>query len=78
MRFNNAYDVLIINKKYTKIKLPNARLIYDISGKSRVPEEIKNNLSEREMIFPSDLPAEAIERRLKRRLITDWGVGSRS
>jgi hypothetical protein len=63
------------NKRYTKIKLPNARLIFDISGKSRVPEEIKNDLSEREMIFPSDLPPEAIERRLKRRLITDWGVG---
>jgi hypothetical protein len=63
------------NKRYTKIKLPNSCLISDISGKSRVPEEIKNNLSEREMIFPSDLPAEAIERRLKRRLITDWGVG---
>jgi len=27
------------------------------------------------MIFPSDLPPEEIERRLKRRLITDWGVG---
>ncbi|MBY8987851.1 MAG: hypothetical protein KGD61_05305 [Candidatus Lokiarchaeota archaeon] len=30
---------------------------------------------EREMIFPSDLPPEELERRLKRRLITDWGVG---
>jgi len=63
------------NKRYTKIKLPNAHLIFDISGKSRVPEEIKNDLSEREMVFPSDLPPEEIERRLKRRLITDWGVG---
>jgi len=63
------------NKKYTTIKLPNAHLIFDISGKSRVTEEIKNDLSEREMVFPSDLPPEEIERRLKRRLITDWGVG---
>jgi len=63
------------NKRYTKIKLPNVHLIFDISGKSRVPEEIKNDLSEREMIFPSDLPPEEIERRMKRRLITDWGVG---
>jgi len=63
------------NKRYTKIKLPNTHLIFDISGKSRVPEEIKNDLSEREMIFPSDLPPEEIERRMKRRLITDWGVG---
>lgn len=63
------------NKRYTRVKLPNARLIFDISGKSRVPKEIKNDLSEREMVFPSDLPPEEIERRLKRRLITDWGVG---
>ncbi|HDQ05168.1 MAG TPA: hypothetical protein ENN36_00400 [Candidatus Bathyarchaeota archaeon] len=63
------------HKGYSKVKLPNARLIYDISGKSRVPEEIKNDLSERELVFPSDLPVEEIESRLKRRLITDWGVG---
>jgi hypothetical protein len=63
------------NKNYTKVKLPNSRLIFDISGKSRVPKEIKNDLSEREMIFPADLPPKEIERRLKRRLITDWGVG---
>jgi hypothetical protein len=63
------------HKGYSKVKLPNARLIYDISGKSRVPAEIKNDMSERELIFPSDLPPEEIERRLKRRLITDWGVG---
>jgi hypothetical protein len=63
------------HKQYDKVKLPNARLIYDISGKSRVPEEIKKDLSERELVFPSDLPPEEIERRLKRRLITDWGVG---
>jgi len=64
-----------INKRYTQIKLPNEHLIFDISGKSRVPPEIKNDLSEREMIFPSDLPPQEIERRLTRRLITDWGVG---
>jgi hypothetical protein len=63
------------NRKYREVKLPNAHLIFDISGKSRVPQEIKNELSEREMIFPSDLPPEEIERRIKRRLITDWGVG---
>jgi hypothetical protein len=63
------------NKRYTSIKLPNTRLIYDISGKSRVPQEIKNDLSDRELVFPSDLPPAEIERRLKRRLITDWGVG---
>lgn len=64
------------NKKYKRIRIPNACLIYDISGKSRVPQEIKDDLSEREMVFPSDLPPEEIERRLKRRLITDWGVGA--
>jgi transcriptional regulator NrdR family protein len=63
------------NRRFTKVKLPNTHLIFDISGKSRVPEEIKNELSEREMVFPSDLPHTEIERRLKRRLITDWGVG---
>jgi hypothetical protein len=63
------------NKNYTQVKLPNSQLIFDISGKSRVPKEIKDELSEREMVFPSDLPQTEIENRLKRRLITDWGVG---
>ncbi|MEJ2242718.1 MAG: hypothetical protein P8Y18_11350 [Candidatus Bathyarchaeota archaeon] len=73
IRFQNILKTK--NRRYTKIKLPDAHLIFDISGKSRVPEEIKNDLSEREMIFPSDLPPAEIERRLRRRLITDWGVG---
>lgn len=63
------------NRRFTRIMLPNAQLIFDISGQSRVPEEVKNELSEREMVFPCDLPPKEIERRLKRRLITDWGIG---
>ncbi|WNZ29071.1 MAG: hypothetical protein IAX21_10630 [Candidatus Bathyarchaeota archaeon] len=62
-------------KHYTRINLPVQHLIFDISGKSRVPKEIKNDLSEREMLFPADLPPKEIEKRLRRRLITDWGVG---
>jgi len=63
------------NSHYTRIQLPNQRMIFNISGKSRVPQEIKSQLSEREMLFPSDLPPKELERRLRRRLITDWGVG---
>lgn len=61
--------------KYVTIKLPNKHLIYDISGKPKVLDELKSELSEREFIFPSDLSIEEIGNRIRRRLISDWGVG---
>jgi hypothetical protein len=63
------------NKKFTIIKLPHQRLIFDIASKPRVPNSLKAELSEREFTLPADLPPEAIVRRVKRRLITDWGLG---
>lgn len=61
--------------KYVTIKLPNKHLIYDISGKPKVLDELKSELSEREFIFPSDLSIEEISSRIRRRLVSDWGVG---
>lgn len=63
------------NKKFTKIKLPHQRLIFDIASKPKVPNSLKAELSEREFTLPADLPSEAIVKRVKRRLITDWGLG---
>jgi len=63
------------NKKFTNIKLPHQRLIFDIASKPRVPDSLKAELSEREFTLPADLPQEAIVKRVKRRLITDWGLG---
>jgi hypothetical protein len=63
------------NKKFTAIKLPHQRLIFDIASKPRVPNSLKAELSEREFTLPADLPPEAIVKRVKRRLITDWGLG---
>jgi hypothetical protein len=63
------------NKKFTKIKLPHQRLIFDIALKPKVPNSLKAELSEREFTLPADLPQEAIIKRVKRRLITDWGLG---
>jgi hypothetical protein len=60
---------------YTTVKLPNARLINDMVGKPRLPDSLKAELSEREFTLPADLPIEDITKRVKRRLITDWGVG---
>jgi hypothetical protein len=60
---------------YTTVKLPNARLINDLVGKPRVPDSLKAELSEREFTLPADIPLEDITNRVKRRLITDWGVG---
>jgi hypothetical protein len=60
---------------YTTVKLPNARLIYDMAAKPRVPASLKAELSDREFTLPADLPIEDIANRVKRRLITDWGVG---
>jgi hypothetical protein len=63
------------NKKFKNIKLPHQRLIFDIASKPRVPGSLKAELSEREFTLPADLPPEAIVKRVKRRLITDWGLG---
>jgi hypothetical protein len=63
------------NKKFTNIKLPHQRLIFDIALKPKVPNSLKAELSEREFTLPADLPPEAIVKRVKRRLITDWGLG---
>jgi len=63
------------NKKFTKIKLPHQRLIFDIASKPKVPNSLKAELSEREFTLPADLPPETIAERVKRRLITDWGLG---
>ena len=60
---------------YKTIKMPNSRLIHDIVAKPRVPDELKKELSEREFTLPSDLPTEELTNRVKRRLITDWGIG---
>jgi hypothetical protein len=61
--------------QYTTIKLPDARLIYDMTGEPRVPDSLKEELSLREFTLPGDIPLEEIANRVKRRLITDWGVG---
>ncbi len=63
------------NTKFKTIKLPNERLIFDIASKPKVPPPLKAELSEREFTFPADLPLEALMKRIKRRLITDWGLG---
>jgi hypothetical protein len=62
-------------KKFTIIKIPNKRLIFDIASKPKVPDSLKAELSEREFTLPADLPPETIIKRVKRRLITDWGLG---
>ncbi|MCJ7714696.1 hypothetical protein MUO66_09610, partial [Candidatus Bathyarchaeota archaeon] len=62
-------------KIYTTIQLPNECLIFDIASKPKVPPSLKTELSEREFTLPSDLPMESIIKRVKRRLITDWGIG---
>jgi hypothetical protein len=60
---------------YTTVKLPTARLIYDMVAKPRVPDSLKAELSDREFTLPADLPIEDLASRVKRRLITDWGIG---
>jgi hypothetical protein len=55
--------------------LPCADLILDIPAKKRVSDSVKAYLSEREFILPSGLSIEEVTQRVKRRLITDWGIG---
>jgi len=60
---------------YTTVKLPDSRLIHDMVGKPRVSNSLKTELSDREFTLPADLPIGEITNRVKRRLITDWGIG---
>ena len=60
---------------YTTVKLPNEKLIFDMAAKPKVPNSVKAELSEREFTLPADLPMEDLSNRVKRRLITDWGIG---
>jgi hypothetical protein len=62
--------------EYSTVRLPCSLLIYDIMGKPRVPDSLKAELSEREFNLPADLPLEDIANRVKRRLVTDWGIGN--
>jgi hypothetical protein len=62
--------------EYSTVKLPSSLLIYDIVGKPRVPDSMKAELSDREFNLPADIPLEDITNRVKRRLITDWGIGN--
>jgi hypothetical protein len=61
--------------KYLTVKLPPVKLIHDIGAKKKVLDSLKVELSEREFVLPSDLPIEEIAKRIRRRIITDWGIG---
>ena len=61
--------------EYKTIKLPDAQSMRDLIGKAKVPEQLKRDLAGMEFLLPSDLPIDELVARLKRRIITDWGVG---
>lgn len=61
-----------------KVKLPSSEFILDMSGKKRISDLVKTELSEREFVLPENLSIEEIPEWLKRRLITDWGIGDAS
>lgn len=57
------------------IRIPNEQNIDDIPGKPRVSVGVKRRLAGAELILPADLPREELENRVRRRLLTDWGLG---
>lgn len=59
---------------YLTIKVPHERDIMDIPGKPHVNVVVKRRLSDTELLLPADLPREELENRIKRRLLTDWGL----
>lgn len=63
------------NAEYQTIKLPDAQSMRDLIGRAKVPEQLKRDLAGMEFLLPSDLPIDELVARLKRRIITDWGVG---
>ncbi|MCP8309203.1 MAG: CBS domain-containing protein [archaeon] len=60
---------------YLTIKVPDERDINDIPGRPRVSVVVKKELAGKEFLFPADLPREELVNRVKRRLLTDWGLG---
>ncbi|HEY4657035.1 MAG TPA: CBS domain-containing protein [Candidatus Bathyarchaeia archaeon] len=62
--------------EYKTIKLPDAQSMRDLIGRAKVPEQLKRDLAGMEFLLPSDLPIDELVARLKRRIITDWGVGN--
>ncbi len=61
--------------EYRTVKLPDAPSLRDILSKPKVPEQMKRELAGMELLMPSDLPIDELTNRVKRRIITDWGVG---
>jgi len=57
------------------VKMPSENLIRNIAGKTRVTDSLKKELSGKEFTFSSDLHLEELVKRIKRQLITDWGLG---
>ncbi len=62
-------------KPYTLVKLPDAHLIRNMTGKPQVSDSLKAELADREFIFSVNLPIEELSNRVTKRLITDWGIG---
>lgn len=60
---------------YLTVRIPDEREIDDIPGKPRVSVGLKRRLSGAEFLLPADLPREELENRVRRRLLTDWGLG---
>ncbi|MCP8311050.1 MAG: hypothetical protein L6N94_06095, partial [Candidatus Methylarchaceae archaeon HK01M] len=57
------------------VKMPSENLIRNIAGKPRVMDRLKKELSGKEFVFPFDLPIEELVKRVRRQLMTDWGLG---
>lgn len=62
-------------KTHTTVKLPSASLIHEMSGKPKISEDLKADLSDREFTFPAGLSVEELGNRVRRRLIAEWGLG---
>lgn len=62
-------------QNYLMVNLPAERDIRDIIGRPRVSSVVKKKLEGSEFVFPKDIPIEDLIGRLRRRLITDWGLG---
>jgi len=62
-------------RNYLTIKIPGERNILDLLGRPQVSTVVKKELEGHEFIFPADTPREELVKMLRRRLLTDWGLG---
>jgi hypothetical protein len=62
-------------RRFVEIVMPRSADIENIYGKKPVSLDMKKEIGGKKFVLPADLPIEILEKRIVRRLVTDWRIG---